>query len=317
MGDNCCAPNRKKLKSTISIKESEEVSKAEKLPEGMVYIPGGKFMMGTNSNEGFSSDGEGPIRKVEIGSFYMDYCTVTNEDFEMFVKDTGYKTDAEKYGWSFVFKNFITIESQKKVKHVVKNAPWWCVVESAYWSQPEGINSNIENRMKHPAVHLSWNDAVAYCNWAGKRLPTEGEWEYAARGGLEKKMYPWGNELTPNGQHYCNIWQGEFPSVNTKEDGYKGTAPAFSFPANGYGLYNMSGNIWEWCSDWFARSHHNKGGRNNPKGPLNGEQKVIRGGSYLCHASYCNRYRVAARSFNTPDSSTGNMGFRCVVDVKQ
>ena len=163
--------------------------------------------------------------------------------------------------------------------------------------------------MDHPVVHVSWNDAKAFCNWAGKRLPTEKEWEFAARGGLEQKKYVWGDELHPNGKHYCNIWQGAFPNTNTMEDGYLGTAPVDSFPPNGYGLHNMAGNVWEWCANWFDQSM-NLSSRVDLKAP-----KAMRGGSYLCHHSYCNRYRVAARSSNTMDSSTGNLGFRCVRDI--
>ncbi len=158
-------------------------------------------------------------------------------------------------------------------------------------------------------------DAQEFCAWAGRRLPTEAEWDYAARGGLEQKRFPWGDELTPNGEHRCNIWQGEFPSRNTLDDGYLGTAPVDAFPANGFGLYNPSGNVWEWCADWFSPTFHMVGPRDSPVGPPAGDTKVIRGGSYLCHDSYCNRYRVAARSSNTPNSSTGNMGFRCVRDT--
>ena len=163
-------------------------------------------------------------------------------------------------------------------------------------------------------MHTSWNDAQAYASWARKRLPTEAEWEVAARGGLDRAIYPWGDELAPRGQHRCNTWQGTFPTLNTLEDGYLGTAPVNAFRPNGYGLYNMAGNVWEWCSDWWSNSWHVEASpatRLNPKGPTSGISRVIRGGSYLCHESYCNRYRVAARTSNTPDSSTAHMGFRC------
>lgn len=313
---SCCTASRpsidheKKCGAEQSFKSSNRSHKEE-----MVYIPGGEFLMGANSKDGFPNDGEGPVRKIKVKAFYMDPCAVTNAEFKLFVEETGYKTEAEQYGWSFVFYSLLSPETTKKVKEAPKDIPWWRIVEGAYWAQPEGPDSTIEDRMNHPVIHVSWNDAVHYCKWAGKRLPTEAEWEFAARGGLENKRYAWGDELTPNGQHMCNIWQGNFPSLNTKEDGYEGTAPAQSFPPNGFGLYNVSGNVWEWCSDWFSRSIHNRGGRDNPQGPENGTAKVMKGGSYLCHESYCNRYRVAARTFNTPDSSTGNLGFRCVKDV--
>ncbi|HET7627133.1 MAG TPA: formylglycine-generating enzyme family protein [Bacillales bacterium] len=282
--------------------------------EKMILINRGEFMMGTKDKDGFPPDGEGPMRKVNVDAFYIDPCAVTNEQFARFVEATGYRTEAESFGWSFVFYSFLSSDTLGKVRDRVPSAPWWCAVAGANWRNPEGPGSNITGRMDHPVVHVSWNDAEAYSRWAGKRLPTEAEWEFAARGGLEQKKYPWGDKLTPDGIHYCNIWQGKFPNRNTKRDGYAGTAPVDSFPANGYGLYNVSGNVWEWCSDWFARSIQKRGGRDNPKGPENGTNKVIRGGSYLCHKSYCNRYRTAARSSNTPDSSTGNMGFRCAAD---
>ena len=284
--------------------------------EGMVYLAGGEFLMGTFSNEGFPTDGEGPVRKITVSPFYIDPCTVTNREFAEFVSSTGYKTEAERFGWSFVFYGLLSEEQYKKAERVVQGVPWWVPISNAIWSQPEGPGSTIEDRMDHPVVHISWNDANAYCEWAGKRLPTEAEWEYAARGGLVQKRFPWGDDLLIDGQHQCNIWQGEFPKQNTIEDGYEGTAPAKSFAPNDYGLYNMSGNVWEWCADWFSRSVHTRGGRNNPKGPRKGLEKVLKGGSYLCHESYCNRYRVAARTKNTPDSSTGHGGFRCAADVR-
>ncbi|HEX7064129.1 MAG TPA: formylglycine-generating enzyme family protein, partial [Bacillales bacterium] len=299
---SCCAASRAHTDGRVAtVKENTRQKTAP--TEDMIYIPGGKFLMGTNSKEGFPADGEGPMRKVKVNPFYMDPCTVTNAQFAEFVEETGYRTEAEAFGWSFVFRNFL---SGKKTGRVVQGTPWWAAVDGAYWYQPEGPGSAIDDRMDHPVVHISWNDAQAYCKWVGKRLPTEAEWEFAARGGLEQKRYPWGDELTPKDEHRCNIWQGVFPKKNTEEDGYAGTAPAKSFLPNGYGLYNVSGNVWEWCSDWFAKSIHRRGGRENPQGAESGTIKVMRGGSYLCHKSYCNRYRVAARSSNTPDSSTGN-----------
>ncbi|WP_217586623.1 formylglycine-generating enzyme family protein [Lentibacillus saliphilus] len=288
---------------------------ANHVHHNMVYIPGGDFLMGTNDKSGFPADGEGPIRKVTVKPFYMDVHTVTNQQFQAFIEDTGYVTEAEQFGWSFVFHVLIDQTNAQFVRQRVQQTPWWLVVEGATWAHPEGPNSCISDRMDHPVTHVSWHDADAYCQWAGLRLPTEAEWEYAARGGLEQKTYAWGDELTPNGEHYCNIWQGQFPTTNTVADGYVSTAPAKSFPENGYGLFNVAGNVWEWCSDWFATNIHKRGGRENPTGPVSGTSRVMRGGSYLCHHSYCNRYRVAARTSNTPDSSTGNIGFRCVKDV--
>ncbi|MCL6594341.1 MAG: formylglycine-generating enzyme family protein, partial [Alicyclobacillus sp.] len=262
-------------------------------PAGMVLIPGGSFLMGTDDGDGFPEDGEGPVRCVTVRPFYMDVHTVTNAEFARFVTATGYQTEAEVYGWSFVFYGLLSSQTRRHVRQVVKQTPWWCVVEGASWRCPEGSDSNLDLRMNHPVVHVSWNDAVAYCQWARKRLPTEAEWEFAARGGLVQKKYPWGDELAPGGEHRCNIWQGVFPTLNTAEDGYLGTAPVDAFLPNGYGLYNMCGNVWEWCSDWFTAQVEEKGGEDNPTGPRYGRTKVMRGGSYLCHASYCRDYRVA------------------------
>lgn len=272
-------------------------------------------MMGTNDKVGFDTDGEGPAREVNMSPFYMDETVVTNAQFEQFIKSTDYVTDADRYNWSFVFYSFLSPAIAKTVTNRVLGATWWSQVNGANWKRPEGPGSSVKDRMDHPVVHVSWNDAVSYCNWSGKRLPTEAEWEIAARGGLDEKTYPWGNELKPDGKHKCNIWQGTFPKHNTLEDGFTGTAPAIAYDQNQYGLYNVSGNVWEWQSDWFTPEYHRVSPQKNPTGPSAGTTKSIRGGSYLCHASYCNRYRVAARSSNTPDSSTGNMGFRCVMDV--
>ncbi|MEH7332013.1 formylglycine-generating enzyme family protein [Neobacillus drentensis] len=311
----CCSP--KKQKSTVTQSSGLNVVKSCKgsSDKNSIYVPGGEFLMGTDDPEGYKNDGEGPVRKVKVDPFYIDACTVTNSQFDEFVSDTGYKTEAEIYSWSFVFHSLVSYETRTKVTQFVQQTPWWLVVDGANWRHPEGPDSTFEDRLDHPVVHVSWNDAIAYCNWAGKRLPTEAEWEFAARGGLEQKKYAWGDELLPNGQYYANIWQGQFPNENRRLDGYKGTAPARSFPPNKYGLYNVSGNVWEWCSDWFSPTYHIYDTKENPKGIPNGTSKVIRGGSYLCHESYCNRYRVASRSSSTPDSSTGHMGFRCAKDA--
>jgi formylglycine-generating enzyme required for sulfatase activity len=280
--------------------------------EGMIRLDGGTFWMGTEDKEGFAQDGEGPVRKVTVAPFYMDESPVTNEQFREFVKATGYRTEAERFGWSFVFQGHLALE---KADRTVPGTEWWYKVSGADWAHPEGPDSSVESRLDVPVVQVSWNDALAYCEWAGKRLPTEAEWEYAARGGLEQKKYPWGDELTPGGVHLCNIWQGTFPEEDLGEDGYTAPAPVTAFPPNGYGLRVITGNAWEWCSDWFDAAWHLTATRVNPVGPPEGREKSMRGGSYLCHASYCNRYRVAARTKNTPDSATTNISFRCVRDV--
>ena len=315
--DLCCAPSRE---------ISPRPGGLEKFPSGametnrpaqtMVQIDDGTFLMGTDNRKGYPADGEGPVRRVDVASFLVSTETVTNSEFARFVEATGYETEAEKFGWSFVFHLFVSEETKRAVKQAVGGANWWWKVEGADWRHPEGPDSNVDERQFHPAIHVSWNDAIAYCNWTDARLPTEAEWEYMARGGLEQKLYPWGDDLTPNEQFLCNIWQGRFPDLNTAMDGYVGTAPARSFKPNGFGIYNVAGNVWEWCSDWFSTNFHVNGPHKNPQGAATGQAKVVRGGSYLCHYSYCNRYRVAARTANTPDSSTGNMGFRIVRNAK-
>lgn len=267
--------------------------------------------MGSNDRR-FPDDGEGPVRKVTVGTFAIACHAVSNLQFGDFVRATGYATDAERCGWSFVFQALLPEETRRRIGSRSAGTPWWIPVPHAYWAQPEGPPSTVLDRLDHPAVHISWNDARAYCRWSGTRLPTEAEWEMAARGGLDQAIFPWGDELTPSGQHRCNIWQGEFPDRNTAADGYAGTAPVHAFEPNGYGLHNMAGNVWEWCEDHFSAQYHRITNADNPVQGAPAPTRSLRGGSFLCHDSYCNRYRVAARSSNTPDSSTSNIGFRVV-----
>ncbi|XP_043932341.1 formylglycine-generating enzyme [Protopterus annectens] len=247
----------------------------------MVLIPGGVFIMGTDE-PAIPQDGEGPARRVHVDQFYMDVFEVSNAEFEIFVNATGYITEAEKFGDSFVFEGMLSEKVKSTITQAVAAAPWWLPVKETSWRHPEGPDSNIADRMDHPVLHVSWNDAMTYCTWAGKRLPTEAEWEYACRGRLENRLFPWGNKLYPKDQHYVNIWQGEFPTVNTGEDGYIGTAPVTAFPPNAYGLYNMIGNAWEWTSDWWV-VRHTSDEVYSPKGPPSGVDKVKKGGSYMCH----------------------------------
>jgi formylglycine-generating enzyme required for sulfatase activity len=280
----------------------------------MVTLPGGTFLMGTDFAEGFPQDGEGPIRAVTLDPFLTDSTPVTNDRFAEFIAATNYRTEAQTFGWSFVFWKHIPKQRYNElVEDTVAAVPWWCKVPGAYWNAPEGPGSNVDARGDHPVVHVSWNDAAAYAAWSGLRLPTEAEWEYAARGGLEQKLYPWGDKLRPNGEHRCNIWQGHFPNEDTADDGYAGTSPVDAFPPNGFGLYSIIGNTWEWCADWFGTGTDRATGIEHLTGPATGQARLMKGGSFLCHKSYCNRYRVAARTSNTPDSSTSNIGFRCVL----
>ncbi|MFJ6620700.1 formylglycine-generating enzyme family protein [Kitasatospora sp. NPDC091335] len=282
--------------------------------EGTVLLPGGEFLMGTEDAEGFPGDGEGPVRPVRLAPFRIDVHAVSNDRFAAFVADTGYRTEAERIGWSYVFAAFLPGELRRGAPRPGRT-PWWCGVEGAAWDRPEGPGSGVRGRGDHPVVHVSWNDAAAYASWAGKRLPTEAEWEYAARGGLSQARYPWGDELDPEGEYRCNIWRGTFPTRNTAADGHRGTAPVDSFEPNGFGLYNVSGNVWEWCADWWTTDHPVGRPTVGPAGPAAGTDRVIRGGSHMCHKSYCNRYRVAARTANSPDSSSGHAGFRCAADA--
>jgi formylglycine-generating enzyme required for sulfatase activity len=281
----------------------------------MIRVPAGPFRMGGEDPDAVPGDGEGPVRTVTVAEFHIDAKAVTNAQFAAFVKGTGYVTDAERFGWSFVFHTFVAPEARRWVLDGrVPGAPWWLPVEGAQWRHPAGPGSGIGDRRNHPVVHVSWADGVAYADWAGKRLPTEAEWEKAARGGLDQARFPWGDDFTPRGQHRCNTWQGEFPRRDTGADGFVGTAPVDAYRPNAFGLYNVSGNVWEWCADWFSRDWHEADHpetRIDPRGPTSGIGRVMRGGSHLCHESYCNRYRVAARTQSSPDSTSGHVGFRC------
>ncbi|XP_055587070.1 formylglycine-generating enzyme [Uranotaenia lowii] len=271
----------------------------------MSLIPGGKYVIGTNEPF-FTDDKEGPEREVELKEFYLDRYEVSNLQFRDFVQQTGYVSEAEKFGDSFVFQEFLTPEVRKHYNDFrVAAAPWWYKIQGANWKQPEGDpEKGLENRLDHPVVHVSWNDAVSYCRWKEKRLPTEAEWEVACRGGRKQKLFPWGNKMMPKDEHYMNIWQGLFPEGNLAEDGCEGTCPVDRFRQNAFDLYNIVGNVWEWTDDRWDEQEESEA-----------PNRVKKGGSYLCHESYCYRYRCAARSQNTEDSSAGNLGFRCAADI--
>ncbi|WP_188434710.1 formylglycine-generating enzyme family protein [Microbacterium murale] len=276
-----------------------------------VVIPAGTFVMGDSSGDRNVADGEVPRHPVSLSTFSIDATTVTNEAFAAFIDATGYRTEAEQFGYSAVFHLAVTAP-EDDILGVPPQTPWWRGVRGADWRRPGGEGSSVDELGDHPAVHVSWNDAVAYCEWAGRRLPTEAEWEYAARGGIEGAKYPWGDDEVDAGGWRANIFQGEFPTRNTEEDGWSTTAPVRTFTPNAYGLWQPVGNVWEWCADRFDASYYLSSPASDPTGPAGGDARVLRGGSYLCHISYCNRYRNSARSQNTPDSSMGNAGFRTV-----
>lgn len=312
--------------------------------DGMVFIEAGTHFIGAEHDDGIAADGEGPVREVQLDAYWIDAAAVTNAQFAEFVEATGYVTEAQRLGWSFVFQGHLAPKFLDKVRRgqvpgaaPAPAAPWWIALPGVSWRKPHGEKSSIKAIMDHPVVQVSWHDAMAYCAWAGKRLPTEAEWEAAARAGGRNNRFPWGEQLEPRGRHACNVYQGRFPEQDLAADGFAGTCPARHYAPNAWGLYNVCGNVWESCFDWFDPTWHTSGGAgdapgsvqaaalNNPTGPSEPPphnspndppaRRVQKGGSYLCHRSYCNRYRLGARTGNTPDSATSNAGFRCVRDV--
>jgi sulfatase modifying factor 1 len=324
IGGSCCSPDRRGFRNTSPSGTESPFGKGN--GEGLERrhaieqrtVPAQSFVMGDARGDDRFGDGEGPLHRVKLDVFQIDATSVTNADFARFVAATGYRTEAETFGFSAVFH--LAFEgNHDDIVGRPPQTPWWLGVAGATWSQPGGRHSTIQGIDDHPVVHVSWNDAMAYCAWAGRRLPTEAEWECAARAGIDGARYPWGDvrggDETRNmsgAPWMCNIWQGEFPHKNGEADGFLTTAPVRTYEPNGYGLWQMVGNVWEWCSDWYATGYYRQSPAVNPVGPPTGAVRAMRGGSFLCHDSYCNRYRNSARSSNTPDSSMQNAGFRTV-----
>lgn len=309
----CCSAGLSRGEPNSPVRTSHG-SRTTRVPDRAVRIDGGRRVRIGEDNSPLPQDGESPSRFVAVKPFAIDPYAVTNAWFAEFASETGYRTDAERFGWSLVFKDFAPAAPAGPEG---PDAPsWWRRIDSACWRHPDGPDSSVADRADHPVVHISWNDAVAFAAWAGGRLPDEAEWECAARGTLQGARFPWGDEEPDDADFQpCNIWQGEFPSRNACEDGFSGTAPVDSFAPNSVGLFNMVGNAWEWCADAFRVRSLARGARlRNEAAQLNGE-RVLKGGSYLCHRSYCYRYRIAARTGVSPDSSTGHVGFRLAYDI--
>ena len=304
----CCGPGRGSAAEAPRAPGSASPKRRVALRAELMPIPGGFFEMGTRRPV-YPQDHDGPRRRIALSPFAIAPTTVTNARFAEFARETGYVTTAEVEGWSYVFH--LQMHEAAPPTPAPEGTPWWRAVRGACWHRPEGPGTDTAARADHPVVHVSWHDAAAYAAWAGLQLPTEAQWERAARGGLERKRFPRGNVLEPDGRHCMNVWQGVFPDENTAEDGHAFTAPAGAYPPNGYGLHQMTGNVWEWCADRFGPPvPTSRVPPCDPTGPERGEARVQRGGSFLCHASYCRRYEVHSRTRGIPDDTAGNLGFR-------
>jgi formylglycine-generating enzyme required for sulfatase activity len=303
-------------------------------PDGMVFVPGGTFRMGSDRHY----PEEAPVHRVSVDGFWIDQTPVTNRQFKQFVRSTGHVTFAEQvpdpkdYPGALphmLFAGSLVFTPPARVTNLQDWSQWWTLLKGANWRRPTGPKSNINTLDNHPVVHIAYRDAEAYAKWAGKELPTEAEWEFAARGGLDGAEYAWGADLTPDGRHLANTWQGEFPHENLTLDGYARTSPVTAFPPNGYGVHDMIGNVWEWTSDWYSQRHEPDAAKaccipQNPRGGREEQsldpgqpdikipRKVLKGGSHLCAPNYCRRYRPAARHAEAVDTSTSHVGFRCV-----
>lgn len=285
---------------------------ADATPPARVTVAGGTGFVGTQKPV-IAEDGEAPRRAVKLRTFAIDTVPVTNSRFAAFVCDTGYRTEAEEFGWAPVFR--LILADAQMVPPSNTATPWWGRMDGAAWHCPEGPGSAVEERADHPVVHMSWRDARAFAAWAGGRLPSEAEWEHAARGGLDDPIYVWGDEPVDEDRLPCNVWRGSFPYGSTRTDPWRTTMPVASFPANGYGLHDMAGNVWEWTADDFKVRSLSRNAKARNALARREKHKVMKGGSFLCHESYCFRYRVAARSGTAADSGASNTGMRIVYDV--